>query len=200
MATRLAFAAISRAPPAPPRVASALKAPCQFFNAHTPPYRGIVAAAHISSSACSRTSTRTTHGGNSITAPSSTAPGATSDPAATPQSSGGAAVGTDAGDAGVQGSSEAAAGPSTSSDPSANGSGGGGGGGGDGGSRGPLTWGAVGLLGIVATLAVGYYRMKWEEKQNRTASEVGHVVCVRAAERSYKEEVNQPTAVDSFSP
>eukprot|EP00752_Nemacystus_decipiens_P014178 g12608.t2 len=76
--------------------------------------------------------------------------------------------------ASAEGDSVAAESPGTSSDPSSHGSGsrGGGGGGGDGGSRGPLTWGAVGLLGIVATLAVGYYRMKWEEKQNRTASEV----------------------------
>ncbi|CAN0326777.1 unnamed protein product, partial [Ascophyllum nodosum] len=47
-----------------------------------------------------------------------------------------------------------------------------GGNGGKGNNRGPLTWGAVGLLGIVGTLIVGYYRMKWDEKQNRVSSEV----------------------------
>lgn len=174
MATRLAFAAISRARPPPLRVANALTAPGRCFGPHAHPYRGIVAA-HISSSGCWRTSTRTTSGENSA-AQSSPAPAATDAPAATAQGSGSSRAGTDSGDGGVQGSSEAGASPSTSSDPSSNSSGssgGRGGGGGDGGSRGPLTWGSVGLLGIVATLAVGYYRMKWEEKQNRTASEVG---------------------------
>ena len=173
MAARLAFAAVSRARPPPLRVASALKTSARCLNLPTPTHRRIVAA-HISSSGCSRTSTRTTSGENS-TAPGSPASAAAATSASTAQISGSEAVDTDTADAGVQGGSEAAASPSTSSDPSSNGSGnrgGGGGGGGDGGSRGPLTWGAVGLLGIVATLAVGYYRMKWEEKQSRTASEV----------------------------
>ena len=58
---------------------------------------------------------------------------------------------------------------------SSGGGGGGGGGssnGGQGGHRGPLTWGAVGLLGVVGALAMGYYRMKWDEKQKRVSSEV----------------------------
>lgn len=186
MATRVAFAAISRARPPPLRVASALKAPGHCFNPPPHPYRGIVAA-HISSSACSRTSTRTTSGENSTAPAGSPASAAADSPASTAQSSGSAPVGTETADAGVEGGSEAAASPNTSSDPSSNGNGstgGGGGGGGDGGSRGPLTWGAVGLLGIVATLAVGYYRMKWEEKQNRTASEVSHVCCLDGRDRS----------------
>lgn len=45
-------------------------------------------------------------------------------------------------------------------------------GGGGGGNRGPLSWGAVALLAVVGTLVVGYYRVKWDEKQNRVSSEV----------------------------
>lgn len=192
MATRLAFTAISRARPQPLRISSALKAPARCFNPHAYPHRG-VAAAHISSSACSRKSTSRAASGESNTAPSSTASAATAAaPASTTKGSGSITVGANAAGAGAQGGSEAAADPSTGSDPSdsnssTDGGGGGGGGGGDGGSRGPLTWGAVGLLGIVATLAVGFYRMKWEEKQNRTASEVGSLgvlMCYRA-ERSH---------------
>lgn len=182
MATRLAFAVASRAKPPVLRVASALKAPGLRVNPHAcHPYRGS-AAAFISSSSQSRTSTRTTTGENN-TAPSSTASAAavgaaTATPAATAQSAGSATIGTDGavGAAGAKGSSSAASAGSetvssgtSSSDPSSSVSGGGGG---DGGSRGPLSWGAVGLLGIVATLAVGYYRMKWDEKQNQTASKV----------------------------
>lgn len=199
MATRLAFAAASRArPPVLLRVASTSKAPCLLrvtpHAYHPTAYRGS-AAALISPSPCTRTSTRAISGKNS-TAPSSPATEAgtagagapTDSPAATTQGPGSATIGASgaSGAAGVagaggaahaEGSSSAAAvagsetvssGADSSSDPSSSASGGGGGGG----SRGPLSWGAVGLLGVVASLAVGYYRMKWEEKQNQTASKV----------------------------
>ncbi|CAB1110425.1 unnamed protein product [Ectocarpus sp. CCAP 1310/34] len=178
MATRLACSAASRARSSALRAGIRLNAP----RCRADPSRGI-AAALISSSSCSRTSTTpTAASGHTNTAPTSTAAAAAA--AAAP------AAGTQGGNVGTAGTTSSAAADAkagsaaepfsnTGSDPSSTNTGGadssssgGSGGGGGGGSRGPLTWGAVGLLGIVASLAVGYYRMKWEEKQNRTASEV----------------------------
>jgi len=170
MTARLVFAAASRARPPALQVANALKAPAARSYPHTShPYRGTVHAL-ISSSACSRTSTRETSQAPSPAAAGS--PSVAAIPESAAQGTQSATTGTASAGGGAEGSSAAAANPSTrtSSDPPTSGSGSGGGG--DGGRRGPLTWGAVGLLGIVATLAVGYYKMKWEEKQNRTVSEV----------------------------
>lgn len=177
MATRLACAAASRARSSALRAGIALKAP----RCRVDPSRG-TAAALISSSSCSRTSTtRRAASGDTNTAPTSTVAAAAAAPVAGTQGVNVGTAGT-ASSAAVDAKAGSAAEPlnSTDSDPpstnaggGADSSSGGNGGGGGGGSRGPLTWGAVGLLGVVATLAVGYYRMKWEEKQNRTASEVG---------------------------
>lgn len=168
MTTRLVFAAALRARPPALRVASTLKAPaCRSYPHTSYPYRG-TAAAVLSSSARSRTSTRKTSQAPTpaVAAGSPSAADSSGSAAHRPYS---AIAGTAPAAAGAKASSDAAADPdSTSSDPPSSGSGGGG----DGGSRGPLTWGAVALLGIVATLAVGYYRMKWDEKQNQTVSEV----------------------------
>ncbi|CAM9903890.1 unnamed protein product [Ectocarpus fasciculatus] len=174
MATRLACAAASRARSSALRAGIALKAPrCRVVD----PSRG-TAAALISSSSCSRTSTtRRAASGDTNTAPTSTVAAAAAAPAAGTQGVNVGTAGT-ASSAAADAKAGSAAEPlsNTDSDPPTNAGGGAdsssGGSGGGGGSRGPLTWGAVGLLGVVATLAVGYYRMKWEEKQNRTASEV----------------------------
>lgn len=148
----------------------------QHRTESTPPRTAGVHSSHLGSLATSTTSSllSTTHRYSSSSSGSSLPSSAGN--SSTKPSPSGKTVGSDnSSDTSTDPTKDSSSGSSKDNSGDDNTAGGGGrraGGNEDGRGRGPLTWGAVAFLGVAGALAVGYYRMKWDEKQKQVSSEV----------------------------